>query len=134
MAFAIGIPAVYPSAHVKTIQSAVGSTPADCKIVARRTPVHSAMLIRLPPTSLLTHSNVTNSSTVGCDNRSTLAVRGPYEYVVGFDTKPSMERSHVPTSTGGSNTVFVATENSGVGVSPFENDRPTDADSIRPFL
>src|SRR5436309_14989331 len=109
MAFAIGIPAVYPSAHVKTIQSAVGSTPADCKIVESRTPVHSAMLIRLPPTSLLTHSNVTNSSTAGCDNMSTLPVRGPYEYVVGFETNPPIERSHVPMSTVGSNTFFVTT-------------------------
>src|SRR3989449_4406657 len=114
MAFVIGIPAVYPSAHVKMIQSAVGSMPADCRIVASRTPVHSAMLIRLPPTSLLTHSNVTNSSTVGIDNRSTLPVRGPYEYVVGFETKPPIERSHVPTSTVGSHTCFVTTENSEV--------------------
>src|SRR3989442_3521210 len=115
MAFVIGIPAVYPSAHVKTIQSAVGSMPADCRIVASRTPVHSAVLIRLPPTSLLTHSNVTNSSTVGCDNRSTLPVRGPYEYVVGFETKPPMERSHVPTSTFRANTVVVYTLQSAIG-------------------
>src|SRR5438445_13706844 len=115
MAFVIGIPAVYPSAHVKTIQSAVGSMPADCRIVASRTPVHSAVLIRLPPTSLLTHSNVTNSSTGGWDNRTTLPVRGRCEYVIGIETKAAMGRARGPTLTGGPITFFVATLDSEIG-------------------
>src|SRR5437867_13208137 len=80
MAFESGTAAVYPSAHVNTIQlSTEGSAPADCRVVARRTPVHSAVLFRFPPTSLLTHSRVTNSSTVASGG----GPRGGRGFVVG---------------------------------------------------
>src|SRR2546425_6864519 len=103
IALVVGIAAVYPSAHVKTIQSAVGFIPADCRIVASLTPVHTAVLMRFPPTSLLTHSKVTNSSTVAS------AWRSEYEYVVGFATNPAIESRYGPASTVGSITFFVTT-------------------------
>src|SRR2546427_9982845 len=120
IAFSIGTAAVYPSAHVNTTQlPGLASTPADCKIVASRTPVHSAMPMRFPPTSLLTHSNVTNSSTVAS------AWRSAYAYVVGFETKPAIESCHRLASPGGSIPFFVTTENSDGGGCAFETIPPT---------
>src|SRR5437867_11486360 len=95
--------------------SALRSAPADCRTVASRTPVHAALLIRFPPTSLLTHSNVTNPSTVARARRSA------YDYVDGSGTNPPTERSQVPTPTAGSMTVVVTTQHSDGGVGSFEN-------------
>src|SRR5947199_7213603 len=104
MAFESGTAAVYPSAHVNTIQlSTEGSAPADCRMVARRTPVHSAVLIRFPPTSLLTHSRVTNSSTVASVWSSA------WEYVGGVEPRHWSDGADRLASTVGSITFCVTT-------------------------
>src|SRR5437667_11236584 len=112
MAFESGTAEVYPSAHVNTIQfSTEGSAPADCRMVASRTPVHCAVLIRFPPTSLLTHSRVTNSSTTDGSFAATRSRSCLYEYIIGVDTRPltASRQASMDGWRAGSNTFFVTT-------------------------
>src|SRR5713101_4890655 len=109
IALGSGIPAVYPSAQLNTIQSAVGSRPADWRRADNRTPFHWALLIRFPPTSLLTHSRVTGVSTLFGAAGSARATRSAYRYVEGLVTRPPTDNVHEASSTVGSTTFFVTT-------------------------
>src|SRR5437773_9077497 len=113
-AFARGTPTVYPSTHVNaTHLSAAGATPASARRSARGTPFQRAVPTRFPPTSLLTHSRVANSSrrAGGRESRRVFSCSRVYE--AGVVTRPSIVRVQPAASPGGSRMYFVKTENSG---------------------
>src|SRR5438093_6966975 len=104
VAFASGTPTVYPSAHVKATQSAVGPTPASPRRLARGIPTQRAVPTRLPPTSLLTHSSVAISSV-----ESARVERVAKEYSLVVETRPSIASRQSLTlgRRSGSRTFFV---------------------------
>ncbi|MCY1367570.1 hypothetical protein D9M69_545130 [compost metagenome] len=67
---ASGVPQVQPSSEVCRTASASGWGPASARIAASRTPLHQALPIRSPPTSLDTQLSVIQSSVISRETRS----------------------------------------------------------------